>query len=264
MTELNECPICMDIIGEKNCLTTECGHKFHTNCMFTNIDHNGFSCPCCRAQMIATTEDNDSESSTMPELVDDDTSTDYDSSVDESIDDETGPFSEDSLRGLRLLTNLLEGHEHDQADVVAEYNYVNEPEEFMDYIVPPREIIQQKLIEKGVTYEQLVAWILVDHEGYTNQEDELNSVSGDLFEKIREIIAEYKPELEEEEEKEEEFDEDFIQPFHNENEENNTLLSIRKECIEDNDLSLKKLSIDLTNLDDDFDYSAQPKISICV
>ena len=59
MSELNECPICMDIIGDNNCLTTECGHKFHTNCMFSNINHNGFICPCCRAQMIAENNDSD-------------------------------------------------------------------------------------------------------------------------------------------------------------------------------------------------------------
>lgn len=251
MSELNECPICMDIIGDKNCLTTECGHKFHTNCMFSNIDHNGFICPCCRAQMIAENNDSDDDTDTD---TDTDTGTDYES-VDETISDEPGSFSEDSLRGLRLLTNLLEGHEHDQADVLAEYNYVNEAV----LIVPPREIIQQKLIEKGVTYEQLVAWILIDHLEYTNQEDELETISGNLFEKIKEIIVEYRPE--EESRIIEDIITDFVRPIHIENEEVDhidALLSLGKVKYERKNFMFESVWLESTMMDN-VDYTAQPK-----
>jgi len=57
MTELNECIICMTSIGDINCVTTECGHKFHANCIFTNIQSNGYKCPCCRKQMIEDKEE---------------------------------------------------------------------------------------------------------------------------------------------------------------------------------------------------------------
>ena len=156
-----ECPICMECIGGKNCVTTECGHKFHAKCIFTNIDRNGFNCPCCRSIMIEEhdrTEDDES----IPDLVDDDES--YYDSIDDStsfdnstcIDDfiyEDEPFNDDALRGLRLLTNLLEGVEHYQEDVVAEYNYVNDSDENSTYFhVPPRQTIERRLREQGVTY----------------------------------------------------------------------------------------------------------------
>ena len=57
MTEPNECSICMTSIGDINCVTTECGHKFHANCIFTNIQSNGYKCPCCRKQMIEDKEE---------------------------------------------------------------------------------------------------------------------------------------------------------------------------------------------------------------
>lgn len=56
MTEQMDCPICMEVIGETNNITTECGHCFHASCIMTNVSRNGFSCPCCRAQMAEEEE----------------------------------------------------------------------------------------------------------------------------------------------------------------------------------------------------------------
>ena len=43
-----ECPICLEALGTKNVVTTECGHKFHFSCMVTNMK-NSNTCPLCRA-----------------------------------------------------------------------------------------------------------------------------------------------------------------------------------------------------------------------
>jgi L-lysine 2,3-aminomutase len=57
-----ECPICMDNIDlNKNYVITDCGHKFHTNCLLTNISQNGFSCPYCRDIMLDSIKDIDDE-----------------------------------------------------------------------------------------------------------------------------------------------------------------------------------------------------------
>jgi hypothetical protein len=59
----NECSICFDeICGNKNCTTTECGHMFHSSCIFKNINFNGFSCPMCRNEFVEPSEDTDSDS----------------------------------------------------------------------------------------------------------------------------------------------------------------------------------------------------------
>ena len=48
-----ECPICWETIDTQiNCLTTQCGHTFHGNCFMMHTAHNGYSCPCCRHQLI--------------------------------------------------------------------------------------------------------------------------------------------------------------------------------------------------------------------
>lgn len=58
-----DCPICMEEIDTKiNYVITECGHKFHTKCLLTNVAHNGFGCPYCRKEMIDEEEQDDSES----------------------------------------------------------------------------------------------------------------------------------------------------------------------------------------------------------
>ena len=55
---VNECPICYERISHNiNCVTTECGHTFHTVCLMKHTAHNGYNCPCCRANMAdAATE----------------------------------------------------------------------------------------------------------------------------------------------------------------------------------------------------------------
>ena len=60
-----ECPICMDCIESttNNCVTTECGHCFHTNCLMKSVAHNGFGCPYCRTAMAEQPEEDDDDDS---------------------------------------------------------------------------------------------------------------------------------------------------------------------------------------------------------
>ena len=188
MTEVDECPICMDVIGDKNCITTECGHKFHATCMFKNVGHNGFKCPCCRSQMIEDIDDDENDEDYEEESQDEEEESVYEVEFE-------GPFSDDSLRGLRLLTNLLEGEEPDQEDVITEYQYLNvESEHFISVI--PRQMIEQKIREQGVTYEQLFTWILIDHHEFESQTKELEEFSGNIWEKINKLIVDYRIEEE--------------------------------------------------------------------
>ena len=60
--ECCECPICMEELQiGKNCVTTECGHRFHTNCLMTSVAHNGFGCPYCRSVMAEEVIEDDDE-----------------------------------------------------------------------------------------------------------------------------------------------------------------------------------------------------------
>ena len=73
------------ITGEKNKVTTECGHCFHTSCLMTSVAHNGFGCPYCRSAMAKEPEEDESVYS------------------DEDDDDFIEPYDDYALRGFRFL-----------------------------------------------------------------------------------------------------------------------------------------------------------------
>ena len=174
-----DCPICMDVIEvNKNCVTTECGHCFHANCLMKSIAHNGFGCPYCR--------------SAMAEVPDDEEETVY-SDISE---DEGEIYDDDALRGLRFFTNNLQGISHDQDDENDEDAYqaeLNGDEEEQDETIPTTQFVSDKLREQGISYEQLVSLILNrDHEEY--ESETLERLDGDVFGKIRIIVSNYTPE----------------------------------------------------------------------
>ena len=184
-TEQIDCPICFDSIGEKNNITTECGHKFHASCLMTNISRNGFGCPCCRAVMAEEPDDDSDDDSSLP-LSDDETE------IEEIFAD-----NDDALRGLRLLTNLLEGNEHDQEDVVAEYQYVQQKEEDSP---PTLDLVSILLAQQGITFENLVANALMEHDEYEHNMELLDRSTDDLWGKLRIIISNFKNNIDRERE----------------------------------------------------------------
>jgi hypothetical protein len=61
---VDECPICMDNIEvSKNCIVTECGHKFHASCLLSSVAHSNFACPCCRYELAEHPEESDDDGS---------------------------------------------------------------------------------------------------------------------------------------------------------------------------------------------------------
>ena len=172
-----ECPICMDQIeGEKNKVTTECGHCFHTACLMKHVAHNGFGCPYCRDVMAE-------------EPADDNSDEEYDEfSTDE--EDEEPDYSDNVLRGSRWLFQRAEGEElDDEEDTVLdeeEERVEVEPRAPVDYIV-------EKLVERGVSMADLVKAILIrDHDEYQFH-DEFDRVDDELFGKFRVIISNFQP-----------------------------------------------------------------------
>lgn len=174
--EVVECPICMDEIEEKNKVTTECGHCFHTSCLMKNIAHNGFGCPYCRTAMAEQPVDNNTDE-------------DYDEfSIDE---EEEGPdYNDNVLRGARWLFQRVEGEElDDDEDSVLD----EEEEELQDDAVPSVDYITEKLIQQGVTMKQLLKSILLfEHIEYQDDES-FERENNQLFGKLRIIISNYEP-----------------------------------------------------------------------
>ena len=72
-TELCECPVCLEEIGDNNRITTECGHTFHASCIIQNL-HTSPLCPMCRTDLddapTAQRHLEDLDDETMDTLVD--------------------------------------------------------------------------------------------------------------------------------------------------------------------------------------------------
>jgi hypothetical protein len=177
--EIIECPICMDEIGgEKNKITTECGHCFHANCLMKNVAHNGFGCPYCRTAMAEVIAD------------DDDIDDDDEYEEDYLVEGEGNDFSDNVLRGSRWLFQRAEGDElDDEEDSVFE----EEEPELVDNR-PSVEYIVEKLVQRGVTMSDLVKSLLLnDHEEF-QYEESFERGDSELFGKLRTIISNFQPE----------------------------------------------------------------------
>lgn len=175
MTTQIECPICMDCIEmTKNCMTTECGHCFHTSCLMKNVAHNGFECPYCRTAMAEVVKDDASEAEEF------------------GLDEEM--FDDDALRGFRLFWNTVDGVEQDPEDIEEEEEAEEEEEEEDVYLVPPVEYVAKNLEEQGITFEDLVGILLErDHEEY--EEDNYGEIDGQVFGKIRIMVSNWEPRM---------------------------------------------------------------------
>lgn len=178
-----DCPICMDCIESttKNCVTTECGHCFHTNCLMQSVAHNGFGCPYCRSVM-AEVPDEDSE---------------YDEN-----EEENDMFNDDELRGFRFFWNNINGESHDEIDEIDENDMQRVYDALLtaanqrqiDPTVPSINFVAQKLRDQGVTFEQFVhMYCNFEHMEFSEQES-AERFNDELFGKVRIIVSNFTPE----------------------------------------------------------------------
>ena len=90
----NACPICFDDVEmTKNCIITECGHKFHASCLLRSVVHNNLDCPCCRFELVESPQEEEDEE-------------DYDENEEDEDEEETMIFY-----GFRTLFQRAEGEE---------------------------------------------------------------------------------------------------------------------------------------------------------
>lgn len=180
-----DCPICMDVLDmSKNCVTTECGHCFHASCLMANVAHNGFDCPYCRTAMAEEPEISEAES-------------DGESWSETTDEDENEVYDDYALRGLRFMSNNLEGVDHDILDVHDENEEIRQEEIQNNNNTPSAAFITEKLVSQGITMEQLVKCLMLNHEEYADNRNQflsLERIDNDVFGKMRIIISNYRPE----------------------------------------------------------------------
>lgn len=188
-----ECSICMENIHSftNNCVTTECGHSFHTNCLMKNVARNGFGCPYCRTKMAEELDYSSSEESFRD---------DYNSSSDDDdgsyniqgIDDED---EDNLLRGFRLFFNNVNGEVFDKSDEDLEDTYeeyiVNKQINNLD-IIPDMKYITDKLTECNFEYQDCLKLICADI--FNNEHEYDYNLSWNLNNNIINIVQNYQDE----------------------------------------------------------------------
>jgi hypothetical protein len=168
MTEL-VCCICLDdIISNKNVTTTECGHTFHCRCLMQNTAHNGYDCPYCRtimADIPAATDDYEDE------------------------DEDEFEYDEDSYDDDNALTSFRMFHQRTSGDDIEEEPEITEPTEEIPTI-PTAQYIAQILSRQGVTLEDTIKALLIEHDEY-DDDTNIDRKNDELFGRMRIIISNY-------------------------------------------------------------------------
>jgi hypothetical protein len=179
-TKIVECPICYDEIDVlKNCVTTECGHQFHCNCLMKNSAQNGFSCPMCRS-VLAEKPESDDEDEELSEYED------Y---------EEDEAFDDNALTSFRMFNQQLDGEEVEEEpiqEVEEDQPLVEEP-----IVKPSPETIAARLVTQGYTMEDLIKCMLIDHEEYEAEAETNERFADRMFGKFRQIISNYPREQQE-------------------------------------------------------------------
>ena len=103
-TQIHECPICMEEVTLTNCCTTECGHRFHSSCLFKNFS-NTFACPMCRKELVETNEE-DEEDDDGYIWTDDDGEDDDSNNDDDSDEDDDDDAEDDTQEPNRIKKKL--------------------------------------------------------------------------------------------------------------------------------------------------------------
>jgi hypothetical protein len=134
----NQCPICFDDVEmTKNCIITECGHKFHASCLLRSVVHNNLDCPYCRFELVESPEEEDD---------------------DENEEDEEDEEEEETMifYGFRALFQRAEGEE-----VEPEFDDEDENENDEERDVPLNYIVDE-FTNRNYNYNDLVNILLTD------------------------------------------------------------------------------------------------------
>jgi hypothetical protein len=117
---VNECCICYENIDAlKNNCTTECGHKFCFKCLATSMVHNNFSCPCCRTQLVESSEEDDEEEEEDEDEDEDEEGEEEDGEdvAECNVEDLTLRLEASGFKMQDLLSMLLGRYAKDAADI---------------------------------------------------------------------------------------------------------------------------------------------------
>ena len=216
----NECPICMDdIIGLSNRVTTECGHTFHCSCLMQNAAHNGFGCPYCRTTMAEIPDDSDSDDSDESNSFYDDEEEDEfltsfrmfhqqlnGQEVEEEVEEEdsdSANWSTDSdsdeeeggVRGLGVQVPVDSDVEEGELEIIAQPVVEGGVRGALPVVEGDSARITLKLMERGITFEDLVKTILFhEHDNYLDRYAHHERRSSEIYGQFKAVMSRFRNE----------------------------------------------------------------------
>ena len=141
-----ECCICMECITETNKTTTECGHTFHSSCIFKNL-YERIECPMCRKELVndSVIEDSDYDSEN-----EDDDETSYESDRDSVLSINSYMFQNDNIRSSDEITE--DTHVRERYEEFKKYSHKRDTDPVLTY-----QQITEKMMSMGITPADMLA-----------------------------------------------------------------------------------------------------------
>jgi len=172
--DTDECAICLETLTNTKCCTTDCGHTFHSRCIFKNFK-NSFDCPLCRRELVEEDDDTEEE--------DQETAT-YDSGSYESttINSSTEEEDENNPAKLRIqqVYEAIKKKGYTELDFISFLMIDNFPNEikkkkdvFCRCIAMMQEIDNMCEREIAVDYRDTRTYAMVLQQGITLHDDEV-------------------------------------------------------------------------------------------
>jgi hypothetical protein len=191
------CPICLDaFIGSTNQTITECGHHFHTKCLFQNISTSGYACPYCRKDMtpsqVISVQDKANEIY-IPNYL-----TPAQRRMEKYI-----------LRGFRLLFQQSNNEEL-EPEYLDYYPYIIVNNN--DTPMASLEDVIKEFNKANITNNQLIEYILEDYIHDFNLHSNNKSFKK-IYTKLREIDANFRRNLRLQSNRNTDYYEDFVNEF---------------------------------------------------
>jgi hypothetical protein len=144
-----------------------------------NVVNNGFDCPMCRQKMAEVIEDDDNESEDS-----------YDNWIE---NDRNREPDDNALVSFRMFQQQIENEEieeepeqdDDEAEVSDDGSNSEEPP------LPTPAYLANKLAEKGVTMEDMVKALLLEHDEYEEEYEVFNRRTSEMYGELRRLILNY-------------------------------------------------------------------------
>jgi hypothetical protein len=141
-----------------------------------NVVNNGFDCPMCRQKMAEVIEDDESDGSSYDSWIENDRNRDPD---------------DNALTSFRMFQQQIENEEveeepqqHDDEAEVSDDDDDEPP-------LPTPAYLANKLAEKGVTMEDMVKALLLEHDEYEDEYEVFNRRTSEMYGELRRLILNY-------------------------------------------------------------------------